>query len=139
MLLPITRLKLALCWWAAPSICPANHHTLPSIFAITIKEAKSMEASTIGSVPPFQKPVRVKAPGATVLALSLLAAGLYSSCGFAQVSTQYPFCLQGDDNPGWSNCSFTSFQQCQATASGTLDECMANPWYKPSRQDQIRK
>ncbi|XIA63628.1 DUF3551 domain-containing protein [Bradyrhizobium sp. TZ2] len=63
-------------------------------------------------------------------ALSILAGGLYSTCGSAQVSTQYPYCLQGDDYPGWSNCTFTSFQQCQASASGTLDECMANPWYQ---------
>lgn len=64
------------------------------------------------------------------VALALFAGGLYSSCGSAQVSTQYPFCLQGDDYPGWSNCSFTSFQQCQASASGLLDECMSNPWYR---------
>jgi hypothetical protein len=88
-----------------------------------------MEASTTKNVGLLEKRMRAKDKG-LVFALSLLAASLYSSCGFAQVSTQYPFCLQGDDYPGWSNCSFTSFQQCQATASGTLDECMANPWYR---------
>jgi hypothetical protein len=61
--------------------------------------------------------------------LLVLAAILCSASAFAQVSTQYPFCLKGDDYPGWSNCSFTSFQQCQASASGTSDECLANPWY----------
>jgi hypothetical protein len=64
------------------------------------------------------------------LALSLLAGSLHPSCGVAQVSTQYPFCLQGEDYPGWSNCAFTSFQECQASASGTLNECMSNPWYQ---------
>jgi hypothetical protein len=64
------------------------------------------------------------------LALSFLGGSLYSACGSAQVSMQYPFCLQGDDYPGWSNCTFISFQQCQASASGTLDECMTNPWYR---------
>jgi hypothetical protein len=74
--------------------------------------------------------MQAKGKWISALALSALAGGLYSSCGSAQVSTQYPFCLQGDDYPGWSNCTFTSFQQCQASASGTLDECMANPWYQ---------
>jgi hypothetical protein len=67
---------------------------------------------------------------AATLAVSFIAGCLNSSSGLAQVSTQYPFCLQGDDYPGWSNCTFTSFQQCQASASGTPDECMANPWYQ---------
>jgi len=39
------------------------------------------------------------------------------------------FCIQGSDYPGWSYCTFTSFQQCQASASGTDNECLANPWY----------
>ena len=45
--------------------------------------------------------------------------------------SQYPFCIQGMDNPGWSGCSFNSLQACQATASGTESECLTNPWYKP--------
>jgi hypothetical protein len=44
--------------------------------------------------------------------------------------TQYPFCIQGVDNPGWSGCSFNSLQACQATASGTEAECLSNPWYQ---------
>jgi hypothetical protein len=69
--------------------------------------------------------------GTWIRALVLVfVANLYSSGGYTQVSTQYPFCLQGDDYPGWSNCTFTSFQQCQASASGTLNDCMANPWYR---------
>jgi len=45
------------------------------------------------------------------------------------VGTQYPFCIQGDQFPGLSNCTFTSYQQCQATASGTNNSCIANPYY----------
>jgi Protein of unknown function (DUF3551) len=102
-----------------------------------------MEASTTKIARLLKKQMRARAQGIGAFALSLLAATLYSSCGSAQVSTQYPFCLQGDDYPGWSNCSFTSFQQCQASASGLQDECMANPWYRadantaqPSPQDR---
>jgi hypothetical protein len=55
---------------------------------------------------------------------TMLAALLVGSCllaadlASAQVANpQYPFCIQGDDCPGWSNCSFDSFRECQATAS----------------------
>jgi len=41
----------------------------------------------------------------------------------------YPFCIQGVDNPGYSGCSFSSLQACQASASGTEAECITNPWY----------
>src|SRR5882762_1179044 len=44
--------------------------------------------------------------------------------------SQYPFCIQGADNPGWTGCSFETLQACQANASGLDAECLANPWYK---------
>ena len=47
----------------------------------------------------------------------------------AAVGTRYPFCIQGDDQPGLSNCTFTSYEQCQATASGRRLWCIANPYY----------
>ena len=53
-----------------------------------------------------------------------------SDPALAQLTTQFPFCIQGVDNPGWSGCSFSTFQECQATASGTEAECLSNPWYK---------
>ena len=43
--------------------------------------------------------------------------------------SQYPHCIQGVDNPGWSGCSFNTTQACQAAASGTEAECLTNPWY----------
>jgi hypothetical protein len=45
------------------------------------------------------------------------------------VGTRYPYCIQGDEQPGLSNCTFTSYQQCQATASGRFLQCVANPFY----------
>jgi hypothetical protein len=64
--------------------------------------------------------------------LTLLAIGGFGLSGpaSAQTATQFPFCIQGVDNPGWSGCSFSTFQECQATASGTEAECLSNPWYK---------
>jgi hypothetical protein len=62
---------------------------------------------------------------------ALLAIGGFglSNPASAQTTTQYPFCIQGVDNPGWTGCSFDSFQECEAAASGLEAECLANPWY----------
>jgi hypothetical protein len=45
------------------------------------------------------------------------------------VGTRYPFCITGPEQPGLSNCTFTSYEQCQATASGRRLYCVANPFY----------
>jgi hypothetical protein len=62
----------------------------------------------------------------------LLAASGLAALGAAPaeaVGTRYPFCIQGDEQPGLSNCTFTSYEQCQATASGRRLWCIANPFY----------
>jgi hypothetical protein len=64
--------------------------------------------------------------------LAFLAAGglaLAALTPAEAVGNRYPFCLQGDESPGLSNCTFTSYQQCQATASGRRLYCVANPFY----------
>ena len=64
--------------------------------------------------------------------LAALAASALVSLGIAPaaaVGTRYPFCLQGDEYPGLSHCTFTSYEQCQATASGRFLTCIANPYY----------
>jgi Protein of unknown function (DUF3551) len=61
-----------------------------------------------------------------LVATGMVVAGLTPAHA---VGTRYPFCLQGTDSPGLSNCTFTSYQQCQATASGRLLYCVANPFY----------
>jgi Protein of unknown function (DUF3551) len=66
------------------------------------------------------------------LVLALLAAGGLAMVGAAPaeaIGTRYPFCIQGDEYPGLSNCTFTSYQQCQATASGRRLYCIENPYY----------
>jgi hypothetical protein len=65
----------------------------------------------------------------TMRVLFVLAAILFSASASAQGVAQYPFCIQGADYPGWNYCTYSSYQQCQATASGTDNECLANPWY----------
>jgi Protein of unknown function (DUF3551) len=64
--------------------------------------------------------------------LVLTAAGGLAVAGLAPahaVGTRYPVCIQGDEYPGLSGCTFTSFQQCQASASGRFLTCIANPYY----------
>ena len=65
-----------------------------------------------------------------ILAL-LTASGLTSLCALPAeaVGTRYPYCITGPDQPGLSYCTFTSYEQCQATASGRQLWCLANPYY----------
>jgi hypothetical protein len=64
--------------------------------------------------------------------LGVLAASGLAMVGTAPaeaVGSRYPFCIQGDEYPGLSNCTFTSYEQCQATASGRFLYCVENPYY----------
>ena len=64
--------------------------------------------------------------------LALLTVGGFAALGTppAQaVGTRYPFCITGPEQPGLSNCTFTSYEQCQATASGRRLWCLENPYY----------
>lgn len=66
--------------------------------------------------------------------LALLAASGLAMIGTAPaeaVGTRYPFCMQGAYAPGLSDCSYTSYAQCQATASGRRLSCIENPYYNP--------
>ena len=66
--------------------------------------------------------------------LAVLTAGGLAAIGAVPaeaVGTRYPFCIQGTEQPGLSNCTFTSYEQCQATASGRFLTCIANPYYIP--------
>jgi hypothetical protein len=72
------------------------------------------------------------------LTMALMAAGALAMAGTAPaeaVGTRYPFCIQGYEYPGLSNCTFTSYAQCQATASGRFLYCIANPYYIPVESD----
>jgi len=51
------------------------------------------------------------------------------------VGDRHPFCLQGDEFPGLSNCTFDTYAQCQASASGRFLHCVANPYYVGDSDD----
>jgi len=70
---------------------------------------------------------------------ALLSVGTLAAIGIAPagaVGTRYPFCIQGNEHPGLSNCTFTSYEQCQATASGRFLYCIANPYFVGESDDR---
>jgi hypothetical protein len=67
------------------------------------------------------------------LFLAAVAAGTVASVGMTPLPVQardYPFCIKGDnyDSPV-GDCSFDTYEQCLATASGRRAYCDANPFY----------
>ena len=68
------------------------------------------------------------------LVLALLATSGLAMIGAAPaqaVGSRHPFCIQGNEYPGLSNCTYDSYEQCQASASGRFLYCIANPYYNP--------
>ena len=72
------------------------------------------------------------------LVLAMLAASGLAMIGTAPaqaVGTRHPFCIQGTEHPGLSSCTFDSYQQCQATASGRFLYCVENPYFNAGDPD----
>jgi len=66
------------------------------------------------------------------LVLALLATSGLAMIGAAPaqaVGSRHPFCIQGNEYPGLSNCTYDSYEQCQASASGRFLYCVENPYY----------
>ena len=61
------------------------------------------------------------------------------------MARDYPFCIKGCDfTAGPGDCSFVSYQQCQATAAGRTAYCSTNPYFHgaaetPSRTNLSRR
>jgi hypothetical protein len=51
------------------------------------------------------------------------------------VGSRHPFCLQGPQYPALSTCTFDTYAQCQATASGRDLYCIANPYFVGESDD----
>jgi len=62
---------------------------------------------------------------------ALLALGcIGATCATPAAARDYPYCIKGCDfGSGLGDCSFTTYQQCQATASGLVATCVANPYF----------
>ena len=62
---------------------------------------------------------------------ALLLCCAASTLGVSPAAAQnYPFCIKGCDvASGRGDCSFSSYQQCQASASGRDAWCAENPYF----------
>jgi len=66
----------------------------------------------------------------TIAALGVVLAGPAAGQAY---DPNYPVCMQvygGRLTPEYTDCSYTSIPQCQATASGRPATCSDNPFYK---------
>ena len=68
-----------------------------------------------------------------ILTFAAVAVGAMVSIGTISTSAQardYPFCIKGAHYLGGiGDCSFDTYQQCQATASGRKAYCDTNPYF----------
>jgi hypothetical protein len=67
---------------------------------------------------------------------ALTAIGMIAAINVGPAAaTEFPFCIKGCDfAAGRGDCSFSSYQQCQATASGRDAYCDANPYFSANAQ-----
>jgi Protein of unknown function (DUF3551) len=68
--------------------------------------------------------------------LALMAFGAACAIDAAPAAAKdYPYCIKGCDfGGGAGDCSFSSYQQCLATASGRDATCAANPYFNANAQ-----
>ena len=76
------------------------------------------------------------------LALAMLAIVAAAAVETAQAQTydpNYPVCLRvygGRLGVNYTDCSFTSLPQCNATASGRPASCLINPYFANGRTNR---
>jgi hypothetical protein len=62
--------------------------------------------------------------------LALASAAIFATGLTPAAAQNYPYCIQGDDFPGGAGeCSFSSYAQCQTTASGRTAHCEPNRYF----------
>lgn len=82
----------------------------------------------------------------TVWALLAFVGAVCATCATPASAGGAPYCIKGCDyGNGLGDCSFATYQQCQATASGQAATCAANPYYseradlQPNRSSRRRQ
>jgi len=72
--------------------------------------------------------------------LVLLAAGGATLAGSAPAAARdYPYCLSGAGYGYLGDCSYNTFAQCEASASGRLAYCTGNPRFAYARETPRRR
>ena len=76
---------------------------------------------------------------ASVIIAALLAAGAATLAGSTPAAAiDYPWCVQGRDFGTPGDCSYQTYAQCMASASGRADYCNINPRVAFNRQPRGR-
>ena len=67
---------------------------------------------------------------------ALMAIGAFAAIDAAPAAAGgMPFCIKGCDfGGGAGDCSFSTYQQCQATASGRDATCATNPYFNANAE-----
>jgi hypothetical protein len=75
------------------------------------------------------------------LLLSVAAVGALAFIGLTPspvLARDYPFCIKGADyDSAIGDCSFSTYEQCLATASGRRAYCDVNPFYVDPRRPDL--
>ena len=74
----------------------------------------------------------------TILAgMTILAGAISTLAGTAPAAAiDYPYCVQGKDVGYPGDCSYTTYAQCQASASGRYASCGVNPIFAFGQQQR---
>ena len=72
------------------------------------------------------------------LLVSMVTIGLLTSLSASPAAAEDgAFCINGFNyDGGLGDCSYSSYAQCEATASGTANSCLANPYYHAKVETQ---
>jgi hypothetical protein len=74
-------------------------------------------------------------------ALALMVfSGVCMLCPVPASAGEFPYCIRGDNYESvLGDCSFATYQQCQATASGRAAYCAENPYFSRSAEPPSSK
>lgn len=71
----------------------------------------------------------------SLAALALVTSTMLSNTPASAYGSRHAFCIQGDEYPGLSTCTFDTYAQCLASASGRNLHCIANPYFGGESDD----
>ena len=71
--------------------------------------------------------------------VAVLGVGAFATIGTLPAhayGARHAFCIQGgEEYPGLSDCTFDTYEQCLASASGRGLNCIANPYFAGQSDD----
>jgi hypothetical protein len=72
-----------------------------------------------------------------VIGALLICCAVSAMGALPATARDFPFCIKGCDFAGGrGDCSFSSYQQCQASASGRDAYCDTNPYFSANAEVQ---